>query len=187
MPVAALKRRFTADEFLRMAETGILCEDDRLELIDGEVVEMSPIGQPHTAAVSSATRALVRAAGDAAIVQPQGAVRLDLYYEPEPDLVLLKPRSDFYISRRPGPADVLLVIEVADSSIDYDRDVKAPLYAKAGIPEYWLIDLNTGVIDRYLSSDRDAYQSVEQLRRGQTLAPQLLPACVIPVNAFFPE
>jgi Uma2 family endonuclease len=187
MAVAPEKRRFTADEFLRMAEVGILCEDDRLELIDGEVVEMSPIGLPHTAAVSSATRALVMAAGAAAIVQPPGAVRLDLYYEPEPDLVLLKPRTDFYVSRRPGPADVLLIIEVADSSIDYDRDVKAPLYARAGIPEYWLVDLNAGLVERYLSPDRGAYRSVEQLRRGQSIAPQLLPACTIAVDVFFPE
>src|SRR5262249_48644250 len=88
MVVAPTKRRFTADEFLRMAQVGILCEDDRLELIDGEVVEMRANGLPHTAAVSCATRALVMAASETAIVQPQGPVRLDLYYEPEPDLVL---------------------------------------------------------------------------------------------------
>jgi Uma2 family endonuclease len=187
MVVALQKRRFTADEFLRMAETGILCEDDRLELIDGEVVEMSAIGLPHVAAVSCATRALVMGAGDSAIVQPQGAVRLDLYYEPEPDLVLLKPRSDFYISRRPGPADVLLVIEVADSSLEYDRDVKAPIYAKAAIPEYWLVDLNTKLLSRYLSPERGAFQSVERLRRGQLLAPQALPSCVVDAGVFFPE
>jgi Uma2 family endonuclease len=186
MVVAPEKRRFTADEFLRMAEVGILCEH-RLELIDGEVLEMSPIGQRHSAALSSATRALVMAAGDAAIVQPQGAVRLDLYYEPEPDLVLLKPRADFYVSRRPGPADVLLVIEVADSSLEYDRDAKAPIYAKAGLPEYWLVDVNTDVLSRYVSPERGVFQSVEQFRRGQPLAPKLLPACVVAVDMFFPE
>src|SRR5262245_1271212 len=186
MAVALQKRRFTADEFLRMAQVGILCEDDRLELIDGEVVEMSPIGLAHLAAVSSANRALVMATGVTAIVQPPGAMRLDLYHEPEPDLALLKPRADFYVSRRPGPADVLLVIEVADSSLDYDRDVKAPLYARAGIPEYWLGDLNAGVVERYLSPDRGAYRRVEQLRPGQSVAPQLLPACVVAVDVFFP-
>jgi Uma2 family endonuclease len=186
MVVAPTKRRFTAEEFLRMAEVGILGEHG-IELIDGDVVEMSPIGQPHSAAVSCATRALVLAAGDAAIVQPQGALRLDLYYEPEPDLVLLKARSDFYVSRRPGPADAFVVIEVADSSLEYDRDVKAPIYAKAGIPEYWLIDLDAKALTRYLSPERGAFQHVEQLRRGQSIAPQLLPTCVVPVDAFFPE
>jgi Uma2 family endonuclease len=187
MVVAPEKRRFTADEFLRMAEVGILCEDDRLELIDGEIVEMSAIGQPHVAGVSCATRALVMAVGDSAIVQPQGAVRLDLYYEPEPDLTLLKPRADFYRSRRPGPADVLLLIELADSSLEYDRDMKAPIYAKAGIPEYWLVDLNASVLWRYLAPERGAFQNVEQFGRGQSIAPKLLPACVIAVDVFFPE
>jgi Uma2 family endonuclease len=126
------------------------------------------------------------AAGDTAIVQPQGAVRLDLYYEPEPDLVLLKPRADFYISRRPGPEDVLLLIEIADSSLEYDRDVKTPIYARAGIPEYWLVDLDARVLLRHLSPVRDAFQHVEQLRPGQSAAPQLLPACVVAVDVFFP-
>src|SRR5215467_4594877 len=187
MVVAPEKRRFTADEFLRMAQVGILCEDDRLELIDGEIVEMSPIGLPHRAAVACANRALVMAAGDDAIVQPQGAVRLDLYFEPEPDIILLRPRADFYRSRRPGPADVLLLIEIADSSLEYDRDMKAPIYAKAGIPEYWLVDLNASVLWRYLAPERGVFQSVEQFGRGQSIAPKLLPACVIAVDAFFPE
>jgi len=187
MVVAPEKRRFTADEFLRMSEVGILCEDDRLELIDGEIVEMSPIGLPHTAAVASANRALVMVVGDNAIVQPQGPVRLDLYFEPEPDLVLLKPRADFYLSRRPGPLDVLLLIEIADSSIEYDRNMKGPIYAKAGIQEYWVVDLNASVLWRYLAPERGVFQSVEQFRRGQSVAPKQLPACVIAVDVFFPE
>jgi Uma2 family endonuclease len=187
MVVAPEKRRFTADEFLRMAETGILCEDDRLELIDGEVVEMTPIGLPHTASVSCATRALVMAVGDTAIVQPQGPVRLDLYYEPEPDLAVLRPRADFYASRRPGPDDVLLIIEIADSSIDYDRDVKAPIYAKAGIPEYWLADLNASLLTRYLSPERGAFRSIDQFRRGESIAPRLLPSCLVAVDVFLME
>jgi Uma2 family endonuclease len=185
MVVAPTKRRFTADEFLRMAQVGILGEHGT-ELIDGEVVEMSAVGLPHVAAVSCANRALIKSAGDTAIVQPQGPVRLDLYYEPEPDLVLLKPRADFYVSRRPGPADVLVVIEVADSSLEYDRDVKAPIYAQAGIPEYWLVDLDAKALTRYLSPERGAFQRVEQLQCGQSIAPQLLPACEVGVDAFFP-
>ena len=95
--------------------------------------------------------------------------------EPQPDLVLLRPRSDFYASRHAGPADILLIIEVAESSIQYDRDVKTPLYAAAGIPEYWLVDLNTNLGSRHYSLERGVYQSVEQYRRGQSIAPQLVP------------
>lgn len=181
------KKRFTADEYHRMAQAGILCERDRVELIDGEIVVMSPIGNRHTASVSKANRALVTAAGDNAIVQPQGSVRLDTYYEPEPDLVLLRPRTDFYATRHRRPADVLLVIEVADSSLEYDRDVKAPIYASAGIPEYWLADLNANVVWRYCSPQEGTYRSVEALHRGQWLAPLLLPACEIAVDALLTE
>jgi len=112
---------------------------------------------------------------------------LDLYYEPEPDLVLLRPRADFYASRHRGPDDVLLVIEIADSSIEYDRDVKAPIYAISGIPEYWLADLNANVVWRYSSPERGAYQHVEECRRGQSIAPRLLPACVIAVDVLLTE
>lgn len=117
MPLIVDKKRFTADEYARMGEAGILTEDDRVELIDGEIVVMSPIGPRHGACVASANRALVRAAGDAAIVLPQSDVRLALYYQPQPDLTLLRPRDDFYASRHAGPSDVLLVVEIAESSL----------------------------------------------------------------------
>jgi Uma2 family endonuclease len=135
MPLAPSRKRFTADDYQRMGQVGILSEDDRVELIDGEIVAMTPIGARHNACVNCGMRALVRAAGDEAIVQAQGAIRLDLYHEPEPDLVLLRPRPDFYASRLPGRADIWLIIEIADSSIEYDRDVKARIYAESGIPE----------------------------------------------------
>ena len=125
------RKRFTADEYQRMGQVGILLEGDRVELIDGEIVTMTPIGTRHNACVAKGNRALVRAAGDDAIVLPQGSIRLDLYSEPQPDLVLLRPRSDFYASTHAGPDDILLTIEIADSSLRYDRDVKSPLYAAA--------------------------------------------------------
>ena len=177
-----MRRLFTADEYQRMGQVGILTEDDRVELIDGEIVAMTPIGTRHNASVNRGNRALVRAAGDAAIVQSQGSIRLDQYSEPEPDLVLLRPLADFYASRPAGPDDILLIIEVAQSSIDYDRDVKAPLYAAAGIPEYWLVDLNTDVVWRFSSPERGMYRSSEQCRRGQSVAPQLLPTCHIAID-----
>ena len=187
MFMAPAKRKFTADEYQRMGETGILCPDDRVELIDGEVVVMTPIGPRHNACVSGANQALVRAAGDAAIVLPQGSVRLDLHNEPQPDLVLLKPRADFYASRHAGPADILLVVEIAASSIAYDREVKARIYADFGVPEYWLADLNTNVVSRYTSPEDGGFLTVEQYRRGDSIAPGLLPACIVSVNALLPE
>jgi Uma2 family endonuclease len=181
------RKRFTAHEYHRMAEAGILRDRERVELMDGEILVMSPIGPRHDACIGSGNRVLVRAAGDDAIVFPQNSVRLDLYYEPQPDLALLRPRSDFYASRHAGPGDILLIVEIADASLAYDRDVKAGVYAAAGIPEYWLADLTTSVLWRYLSPERDAYRSVEALQRGQSIAPSQLPACLVPVDAFLIE
>jgi Uma2 family endonuclease len=182
MPVAVSRKRFTADEYQRMGQVGILSGDDRVELIDGEVVAMTPIGSRHNACVSSATRALVRAAGDDAIVQPHGSIRLDMYHEPEPDLVLLRPRIDFYASRHAGPSDILLIAEIADSSLEYDRDVKGPIYAQSGISEYWLADLNANVVWCYSGPVAGTFQRVEPHRAGESIAPQLLPGCAIPVD-----
>jgi Uma2 family endonuclease len=170
-----------------MVAAGILREGDRVELIDGQVLVMHSIGPRHNACVSRTNRALVLGAGEDAIVLPQGSVRLDLYYEPQPDLVLLRPRNDFYASRHAAPNDILLVIEIADTSLEYDRDVKAPVYAAAGIPEYWLADLNENVVWCYSSPEHGVYRSVEERRRGQTLAPQLLPACAIAVDVLLTE
>ena len=187
MAATVTKRRFTADEYQRMGQVGILSEHDRVELIDGEILSMTAMGPRHNACVSHATRALVRATGDNAIVLPQGSVRLDLYYEPEPDLVLLRPRADFYASRHAGPADILLIIEIADSSLEYDRGVKAPVYAAAGIQEYWLADLNANIVWRYSSPEQGAYRIVDPCQRGQSIAPRLLPGCVIAVDVLLTE
>ena len=187
MASSVTRKRFTADEYQRMGQAGILQEGDRVELIDGEIVAMTPIGTRHNASVARATRALVRTAGDDAIVLPQGSVRLDLFSEPQPDLVLLRPRLDFYASRHAGPGDILLIIEIADSPLDYNRDVKALLYAAAGIPEYWLVDLNTSVLWRFSSPEEGQYRGVEQYRRGQSIAPMQLPACEIDVDALLIE
>jgi Uma2 family endonuclease len=181
------RKRFAVDEYQRMGQVGILSEDSRVELIDGEIVSMTPIGHRHVACVSRTTGALVRAAGDEAIVQPQGPLRLDLYHEPEPDVVLLRPRADFYASRHRGPEDILLAIEIADSSVEYDRDVKTRIYAKAGVPEYWLADLDTNIVWRYSLPERDAYSNVEQYRRGEPIAPRLLPSCIIDVDVLLTE
>lgn len=182
MPVAIRKRRFTADDYQRMGQAGILSEDDRVELIDGEVVAMTPIGPRHNAAVDRATRAMVIAVGDTAIVRVQGPVRLDRYHEPQPDMVLLRPRVDYYASRLPGPEDILLVVEVAESSLEYDRDVKARIYAQLGIREYWLVDLDANCVSSCSAPQDGSYRTVRQHHRGGSIAPQMLPDCVVPVD-----
>jgi Uma2 family endonuclease len=187
MAVAISRRRFTVDDYHRMGQTGILSERDRVELIDGEVVAMTPIGPRHNASVDRANRALVMAAGDTAIVRVQGSVRLSLYTEPEPDIALLRPRPDFYAPRHPGPADILLLIEIADSSIDYDREVKAAVYAMAGVPEYWLVDVNDRIVSCHTDPHDGTYRVIHPFAPGQKLAPRLLPSCVIGTDDLLPE
>jgi Uma2 family endonuclease len=187
MAVAVSRKRFTADDYQRMGQAGILRAEDRVELIDGEIVTMTPIGPRHCANVDRATRAFVTKAGDSAIVRVQGSVRLDMYTEPEPDLVLLRPRADFYASQHPGPADILLIVEVADSSIEYDREVKARVYARSRIHEYWLADLNGQELVCYSAPEGGTYQNVQRYTRGQSLAPQLLPACVVSTEDLLTE
>src|SRR5690606_16285512 len=135
------RHRITADEYHRMAEVGLLAPDARVELIEGEIIEMAPIGKEHTSVVDQLTRLFVRAVGDDAIVRVQGSVRLGSISEPEPDLVLLRPRTDFYRNQFANAPDILLVIEVSDTTLRYDREVKVPLYARHGVPETWIVDL----------------------------------------------
>jgi Uma2 family endonuclease len=178
-PSVITKRLFDVDDYHRMADAGILAEDDRVELIDGEILAMTPIGPRHSASVDRATRALVTAVGERAIVRVQGSVRLDRFREPQPDFVLLRPQADFYASRLPGPSDVLLIIEVAESSLDYDRDVKARVYAESAVPEYWLVDLDGRSVSCYAEPRDGAYQ--RQHGAGQAIAPESLPECAITV------
>lgn len=179
MAVEVSRRRFTADEYHQMLRAGILRERDPFELIDGEVVKMMTIGPRHVAVVTRLTRHLILRCRDAAIVTCQGPVRLDLFNEPEPDLAVLRPREDFYETAHAGPADILLVVEVAESSIHYDRTVKAALYARLGVVEFWLVDLNTDVITRYLDPLDGTYRMVVPATPDQPFAPSLLPECVV--------
>ena len=158
MALAVTHRRFTVDEYYRMAEVGILSEDERVELIAGEIVHMTPIGRRHMACVDRLTRDFVLALGHRAIVRVQGSLRLHDYSQPGPNLVILRPRDDFYAGADADPADALLVIEVADTSDEYyDRQVKVPLYAQAGIPEVWLVDLTAGSVTVYREPSPDGY------------------------------
>ena len=177
MAVEISRRHFTADEYQQMGRAGILREGDRVELIDGDIVTMTPIGPRHSATVDRLTRHFVVHAGETAIVRSQGAVRLNFFTEPQPDLVLLRPRDDFYASAHPGPSDILLIVEVAQTSIRYDRAVKAELYARLGVVEYWLVDLNVDVVTRYTEPGDGQYRRVGPVVAGVAFAPHLLPAC----------
>lgn len=174
MAVQVLRRRFTVEDYHRMAEAGILMEDDRVELIRGEVVEMSPIGNRHAACVNRLTEVFVRSASGRAVIAPQNPVRIPEHSEPQPDLTVLRRREDHYAGKAPQPEDVLLLVEVCDTSLAYDRDVKVPLYAEAGIPEVWLVDLNAGIIHVFRDPSPAGYRRSHSVLRGEGLAPELL-------------
>ena len=144
------RRRFTIEEYHRMIEVGIFREKERCELIEGEIIEMSPIGRLHAGTVDRITDVFFRRLGDRASVRIGGPILFtDLVSEPQPDVTLLIRRPDFYTGGHPEPADILLVVEVMDSSVAYDRGVKLPLYARAGVAEVWLTNVNTRRIEGY--------------------------------------
>jgi len=172
-------RHFNVTEYYQMARAGVLTEDERVELVRGEIVAMSPIGSRHAACVSRFSMRLIQWAEERFVVSVQNPVRLDDHSEPQPDLAVLKPRDDFYGDAHPMPDDVLLVIEVADTSMGYDRDEKVPLYAEAGIPEMWLVNLSEAVIEVYSNPVDGAYSSVLQVARGGVLASASLPGLSI--------
>ena len=175
MSVQLIRHRFTVDEYHEIARAGVLRDDDRVELIDGEVVDMTPIGLRHTAAVNVLTRWLVTGCGQRAIVQVQGPVRLGPHWEPQPDLVLLAPREDFYRESPATAAAALLVVEVADTSLTYDRTVKLPMYARSGVREAWLVDLSRDRVEVHQEPGPDGYRRVEVRERGGRLVPGAFP------------
>jgi Uma2 family endonuclease len=167
MSVEIAKYSFTAEEFERLGEAGILRQDARLELIEGEIFEVSPIGSLHAACVNFLGRLLNRLFGDSHIVATQNPIRLDDFSEPQPDIALLRWRDDFYRGAHPTPTDVLLVIEVADTTVVADRKVKVPLYARAGIAEAWLVDIPQERVEIYSNSARGVYEQAEDFGRGE--------------------
>jgi Uma2 family endonuclease len=166
-----------------MGEAGILTEDDRVELIEGQLVAMSPIGSDHSGTVNALTRLLVRAVGDRAVVAVQNPVQLDELSEPQPDFSVLKPRDDDYRRSTQRSDDVLLVIEVAKGSLAYDRAVKRALYALHGIPELWIVNLTANEVEVSRSPANGQYASVSRLDRNAILEPELLAGVAIPIAA----
>ena len=184
MTLAFQKRRFTVEEFYRMADAGILGENNRVELIEGEVFEMTPIGSRHAACVKRLHKLLERRLGDQALVSVQDPIRISQTAEPQPDIALLKPRADFYAQAHPTPQDVLLVVEVADASLDYDRRVKLPLYARAGIPHAWLVDLAERCLEVHQDPSPRGYRAIQKLGLGKSVT---LLGAVIDIDTFLAE
>jgi Uma2 family endonuclease len=173
------RRRFTLDEYHRMGEVGILHEDDRVELIQGDIVQMTPIGSNHAAWVAALVQRFARHLGDRAIVWPQNPVVIVPDSEPQPDVVLLRPRPDFYRHRHPRPEDVLLLVEVADASLRYDRTVKLPLYAVAAIPEVWIVDVAGGAVEIYRDPTPGGYRRADRIPPEGSFSPAAFPDLVL--------
>ncbi|HEY0406598.1 MAG TPA: Uma2 family endonuclease [Pyrinomonadaceae bacterium] len=177
------KHWITVDEYERMGAAGIFPTDARLELLEGEIYEMSPIGSRHAACVKFLSNLLNRRLGDKLIVSTQDPIQLDDFSEPRPDVALLRWRDDFYRHAHPTPADVLLVIEVADTTLDSDRRYKLPLYAKAGIPEAWLVNLPGETIELYADPANGAYQLAATFTHDEEARSHTIEALSVKVSA----
>ena len=182
MGMPLLRRSFTVGEYHRMAEAGILGEDDRVELIDGQVVAMTPIGPDHGSCVNRLNALFAPLAGRQATVSVQNPVLLGEHQEPQPDITLLRYRADGYRARHPEASEVLLVIEVGDTSVETDRRTKIPLYARTGIPEAWLVNLPGDTIECYCEPTSDGYADIRTLKHGETLTPVRLPGITLRVD-----
>lgn len=176
-----LTHRFTVDDYHRMAEAGILKPGAKVELIDGEIVDMLPIGPFHSGSVYRLTRGFTQKADGRWLVASQGPLQLGESDMPEPDVMLLRPSEDDYTSRHPVAGDVFLVIEVADSSLTFDQNVKLPLYARAGIEEVWILNVPQKQIEIYRQPQFMAYESKTILRTGEA-APARFPDATIDVR-----
>jgi Uma2 family endonuclease len=182
MTLELKRRQFDVGQYHHMIATGVLREGDRIELIEGEILEMAAIGSQHAAQVKRLNRLFSRRLIDEILIAIQNPVELGPRSEPEPDVALLRWRADYYADSHPQPADVYLVIEVADSTVEYDRQVKAPLYARSGIVEYWLIDISAETIEIYRQPTPDGYQQIEIGRRGMAIGVTALPDLTFTVD-----
>ena len=182
METEASKKLFTVDDYYKMLDAGILSEDDRVELIEGEIIQMSSMGSRHAAVVTRLNDLLVPLLKGMALLRPQLPLRLNEFNEPGPDIVVLKPRPDFYASRHPGPADVFLVLEISDSSLKYDRDVKLSIYAAARLPEIWIADLLGDEVLVYREPSGKRYKTSLSFRRGDSISCLTLPQIQLAVD-----
>ena len=180
---APTRRRFTVEEYCAMAEAGILAEDERVELLDGEIFVMPPIGEPHEFGTDLFNRELSHRLYDRALVRVQNSIRLNDYGLPEPDIAVVRFRDDYH-RNRPTPADVLLVIEVADSSLRRDRELKLPHYAAAGIPEVWIANVRARQVEAFQDPVDGVYQSSRIVPADGQISPRTFPDVVLTVGEF---
>ena len=174
--------KFTVDEYMRMAEVGILAREDKVELVDGVILEMAPIGRPHELRVNRLVRLFIRVVPENVEVSIQGTIRLNDMTGPEPDIALLTPEASLDEENIPRPDGVLLIVEVAGSSLRTDRGEKARRYAESGIPELWIFVLADGEIEVCRQPTPEGYADVHRYRRGDTLAVQALPGVRLTVD-----
>ncbi len=184
--VELTRHKMDVDDFHRMAEAGILAPDERTELIEGEIIDMAPIDDDHASAVSMLNHILALSCGSRAQVWPQNPLRLNRINEMQPDLVLLRPRADFYRSGdRPDAADVLLLVEVSASSLRFDQTVKLARYAVAGIGEYWIVNLVDRAVDVYRHPRAESYRDVSSFGSGASITLALAPDITIALGPLF--
>jgi Uma2 family endonuclease len=182
MAVQVLRHRFTVEEYHRMGEAGIFSEDDRVELIEGEIVEMAPIGSPHAGTTDYLHDTLSQMLGKRARVRAQSPIVLVPDSEPQPDIAVLRYRSDFYRGGHPRLEDIFFLIEVSDTTGEFDRIVKLPLYGRAGIPEVWIVDLAAHCVEVYVGPSPDGYELRHRFTRGQVVSPQAFPDLQLAVD-----
>ncbi len=182
MAIEPTRHSFTVADYYRMAEAGIFHEDSRVELIDGEIIDMVPIGPRHSRGVNRLAERLILRLQGTAYVSIQNPVRLDEHNEPEPDLVVARRRADDYAGGHPSREDILLVVEVADSSANYDRQTKAPMYAAAGIPDYWIVDLGHDHVLVLRDPTPTGYATTRVYRRGEQLRPLAFPDLAVRID-----
>lgn len=179
--------KLSVEDYHKLGDAGILNEDSRVELIEGELIEMAPIGGPHMAVVNRLTKRLVLAVGDFGVVSVQNPVRLPPHSEPQPDFAILKPRAGDAASAVPGAEDVLLLIEVADATLAYDRGTKLALYAKSGIAESWIVNLQSKCIEVYREPTAHGYTKRIEFQREERVSPLALPTMSVAVAEMFAE
>ncbi len=186
MAALPMPYRFSVDDYYRMAEVGLLPPDVRTELFEGEILQMAPIGVRHAECVNRFTMTFARLFGDQAVVSVQNPVRLDNHSEPQPDVTLVRLRPDGRPLAHPTPSDVLLLVEVADSTLRFDRLRKAPAYARTGVAEVWIVDVEARVIERYRDPADGTYRRVDTVAAGCAMSPAFCPDVAISVDELIP-
>jgi Uma2 family endonuclease len=179
------RTRISADRYQKMVATGVLTKYDRVELIDGDMINMAPIGPNHSAVMARLTKQFVLSVVDSAIVSPGGSIKLGDYSVPEPDLMLLKPRADFYAGQIPTPPDVLLLVEVSESSLAFDQGTKRALYARHGVAEYWVVDIPGERVYVYREPTGDGYTEAVEGSSNDVVSPRAIPAVQLVAGTLF--